>query len=1174
MRLKKIIISGFKSFVDPTTLIFPANIIGIVGPNGCGKSNVLDAIRWVMGESSAKTLRGESMTDVIFNGSSARKPVGRATVELVFDNQRGRAPGIYAQYAEISVKRSLSRDGQSDYILNHSKVRRRDITDLFLGTGLGPRSYSIIEQGMVSRIVEARPEDLRTLVEEAAGISRYKEKRRDTENRIRHTRENLQRVEDIRQELESHLRKLKRQANAARHFKKQKAQQHQLRGQLLALQWQSQHQKIKLQEQELRQLDTTMQEAIAELRATEVHIEALRATELEAQQQFNLEQKSFYAVGTQIAKLEQQLQYFQQTRQQQQQELQRNVLQQESIRHQQREESATLEVLQQQLAQNDPAIKKLILHVEKATLERDKNETAQQLWQEQWQNFSREAAIPTQQCERHKGRIQALKRQLQRSSDRQQRLQAERTELEIEVTHTDATGQQKRLQYKVDSCITMEKEQESIESRIQQLRLDLRKQQDQKDQVRNQLHGCKGRLQSLQELQAAARGDKDQSLQRWLQSQGFSSSRRLADTISVCGGWEQAIDQVLGERLRAVLVDKLDSLATSAWQGTESAVTFIEKGTHQAKAQDEAQEDTALYSVVSSEQTALATLLAGVRRVNDLSQALQLRKKLQSWQSLITPQGIWLGVNWLRFPATAHGAGTGILSRETEIQQLNREVNTLGCQLATVEQQIADNRAVLEQQEKLQVEQRQRLRVETEGRNQQQIVCSRLQAHLQQLGQRQRQIDRELAEIDDQLVKDQADLTLAERGLQDAESSAQNLQQQQQALLQKRDVLYSEVNRSRQILADLINRQHQSDLQQQHTQSSIDTATAALQRLQQQQQQLLSQQQQLQDKTTQLEQPVAQMSAQLEEKLQYRLTIEERLQLNKQQTSSMTDQLHHLQLQRSRHIEAVEKRRQTLDKQRLQLKEQMVRSETLVEQLHAIHQQLQTVLDTLPEGFVESSCQQQLDLVTSKMNRLGQVNLVAIEEFEEESKRKQYYDQQSDDLNKALDMLTSVIRNIDKDTRQRFKETFEALDQQYQRYFPQLFGAGKAYLELSDDDLLSAGVRVMARPPGKRNSTIHLLSGGEKALAAVALIFAFFELNPAPFCVLDEVDAPLDDANVERFCQALGKIAERTQLLFISHNKIAMESADILIGITMSEAGVSRLVSVDIEQAIQMAASA
>ncbi len=1170
MRLKKIIISGFKSFVDHTTLTFPANVIGIVGPNGCGKSNVIDAIRWVMGESSAKTLRGESMSDVIFNGSAARKPVGRATVELVFDNQRGRAPGIYAQYAEISVKRSLSRDGQSDYILNHNKVRRRDITDLFLGTGLGPRSYSIIEQGMVSRIIEAKPEDLRTLVEEAAGISRYKERRRETDSRIRHTRENLQRIEDIRQELASHLRKLKRQANAAHRYKELKKQQRRLRAQLLALQWQCKQRQIILQEQELGQIETTMQEAMAKQRATEAHIEAVRTEDLEAQELYHQEQKTFYSVGSEISKLEQQLQYLRQTLQTQQQELHDIALSQESLNSQQQAEHTKLESLQQQFKEVSPALAQLAQQIEQATQEHNQNDTARQCWQQQWQQYSREAAVPLQQVERHTGQIQALQRQLQRSSERQQRLQAERVQLLSQITNTDATEQLRMLQNQIDTCKMLETALESAETQIRQLRVDLQNLQDQRDILRNQLHGLQGRQQILQELQATARDHKDQDLQQWLESQGLSHAHRLADSISVRAGWEQAADQVLGERLGAILVDNLDELTTASWAGYESAVTFIEKGQQRSVAQ----ESSSLLNMVSCAQTGLMSLLAGIQHVANLSQALQQRIHLKAGQSLITPEGVWVGANWLRYPATSQAAGMGILGREAEIQQLNKNIDETTVELAKLEQQISSKRTILDRHEKQQVVERQRLRVENEARSQLQNTCSRQQAQLLQLDQRQLQVDRELAEIDEQSAKDQADLVLSESSLQDAQAATQNLKQQQQSLLQQRDSLQIKVNKSRKNLDDLISRQHQKELKKQQIQSLMDAAIASLQRRKQQQQHLTSQQQQLQDKNAQLEPPIAQMRTQIEVQLQQRLTIEARLQQSKQKTSTITDQLHHLELERSRNIEAVEKRRQRLEDHRLQLNADRVRNESLVEQIHNHHQELQALLDKLPEDFDESNCQQQLDTVSSKMDRLGKVNLVAIDEFEEDSKRKEYYDSQSEDLHKALEILSSVMHKIDQETRQRFKQTFEALDQQYQHYFPQLFGAGKAHLELSDDDLLSAGVRVMAQPPGKRNSTIHLLSGGEKALAAVALIFAFFELNPAPFCVLDEVDAPLDDANVGRFCQALSKIAEQTQLLFISHNKISMESADVLIGVTMSEAGVSRLVSVDIEQAIQMAATA
>ena len=430
MRLSSIKLSGFKSFVDPTKVNLPGDLIGVVGPNGCGKSNIIDAVRWVMGESSAKNLRGESMDDVIFTGSSSRKPVGAASVELNFDNSDGTLGGEYARFAELAIRREVTRDGQSKYFLNNTRCRRRDIRDIFLGTGLGPRSYSIIEQGMISRLVEAKPEEMRVYLEEAAGISKYKERRRETENRIRHTRDNLDRLDDLREEVDAQIAKLKRQANTAERYRVLKDEETQVRGELLGLRWVELERKQQGSDESIRLKEVALEEQVAELRNTEAAIERDRENQASSSASFNKAQADYYKLGSDVSRIEQQIKHTRESREQQSTEL-------AQLEQSLREGREHIEQDKQRIAEIDSGMQDDRPAYEQ--LQQDQKHSAEMLvqaeqqlsdWQARWNEHSKRESGLTQTAQIELSRMDQLERGISQSAARMERLQLE----------ADATG--------------------------------------------------------------------------------------------------------------------------------------------------------------------------------------------------------------------------------------------------------------------------------------------------------------------------------------------------------------------------------------------------------------------------------------------------------------------------------------------------------------------------------------------------------------------------------------------------------------------------------------------------------------------------------------------------------------------------------------------------------------
>jgi len=1165
MRLKSIRLAGFKSFVDPITIPVSASLIGVVGPNGCGKSNIIDAVRWVMGESSAKHLRGDSMADVIFNGSNSRKPVGKASVELIFDNSDGTAGGEYAKYAEIAIRREAGRDGQSDYFLNKTRCRRKDITGLFLGTGLGPRAYSIIEQGMVTRIIEAKPEDLRGFVEEAAGISKYKERRRETENRIKHARENLSRVEDIRQELASQLDKLKRQSRAAARYKELKAQERLMKAQLIALRWRGLDEKLTEQDGTLRHHQTEIDAALAVLREVEAAIEDVRSRQVEANDAHNGVQREFYGVGAEISRIEQAIEHARETREAQQREQdQLNRSWSEASQHLEFDQSR-VEELGQRLEQSAPHAAQFAQDRASADTALQAAEAAMQAWQEQWDAFAAAAAEPEKVRDIQGVRIEQLNRYVNELQERRERLAREVQSIAGDIgTDGDALQEQASA---IDA--DYESKERSASEHDQQLRevRDAREVLDETaDQLRGRQHSIEARLESLRELQRTARGEHDAKLVDWLGSQGLREAPRLGSTLSVERGWERAVERVLGARLGAVTVDSLDKIARAAAKIEGSPVTLVERGSGEVSA-------TGRASLLSKIRTDidLGSLLGNVFIADSLDEALNQRRELGRGESIITADGSWVGSNWLIAGKEADDRA-GWLGREREIESLDAELAQVREQFKQVEtdrERLDARRLALEEArdalaEELAELNRERLQVHEQlGRRESRVV---------ELTARRERLEGELAEIEQQVTGMGEEIRRAQQQVSEAEASRGGHEARRTELQSGRSALLHDLNEKRAAANAARDALHRVEIERQALQTEFDATRQSIARLEGQLKHLSTRREELSSLLSQEQAPQADLQTKLNEFLGQRVEIEQRLNAARAALGELDNALREKEHGRHEQERVIQTLREAMEAEKVKRQELLVRRDTQLEHLAETGFELAPVLGEMPAEANETAWTEELEAIVRRIERLGPINLVAIEEFDEASTRKQYLDKQYEDLAQALTTLEEAMRKIDRETRTRFKETFDKVNAGFQTFFPQLFGGGSAYLELTDNDLLETGVTVMARPPGKRNSTIHLLSGGEKALTAVALLFSIFELNPAPFCLLDEVDAPLDDANVERYCETLKTMSQRTQLMYVTHNKISMEMANMLIGVTMSEPGVSRLVAVDVEEALEMVA--
>ena len=1167
MRLEKIKLAGFKSFVDPTSIPLPGNLVGIVGPNGCGKSNIIDAVRWVMGESSAKHLRGESMADVIFNGSSSRKPVGLASVELVFDNSEDGVGGEYAQYQQISIKRQVASDGQSNYYLNGARCRRKDITDIFLGTGLGSRSYAIIEQGTISRLIEAKPDELRAVLEEAAGISKYKERRHETEIRMRHTQENLERLQDLRDELAKQIGNLQRQARKAEKYTALKEEERRYRQQLLAIRWRKHDRSLLELQAVLRECEQQFKSLVSEDNSLAATQELVRERHEHLRLALNEQQGRFYELGAEINRLDQAIRHADKTREDLRHEKTRIVAEQTQAQIELEHDRQRIEEVREELA--SVALKRKATDERELEAARHKQaaELALKAWRDRWEDFKTRISTLRNQAELQRAR----QRQLE---DQQRQLQTRGVKLDIECNELQDLLREAELETLQEALLLQENQKSELQARLeflirqaQESRGQAKAHQESLNSARAQLHSVQGKISSLELLQQHAMGKDRAALKDWLEQVGVFSNTRLAERLEVSPGWETAVENVLGTHLEALCVETTAPwLSRLAETDHPETVAFFE--TRPQNAPPTASAGRLLDCVQSPWD--LEPLLGSVHYADDLMGAKALSEQLAPHESVVTQEGAWLGQGWLVIRKADDGKA-GVLKRERELRRLKQDRDTLHRSVGELEQALSLAEESTRQAE-FEREQRQK------ESNLLSAEIARLQSQLSAATARSEQAQKRLQQLE--LERDD----LAQQGTQIAEErveaseTLQELELELSALERQGGELGAQQSELEHIVveADEALRTAREQVHTLKSQADMLASTESLtlkhlERVETHNQQTASRLDELSRRMAETGAPLDDERKTLEDLVEQRVEVEQALADFRRQSSEQETELRDLGEKRLRKERELDSLKQRLEQTKLEYQANEVRRQTVQEQFDEIGVEPAAVLPDLPEEAEEKAWQQRVSELAEEIARLGPINLTAMQEFEEQSERMRVLDQQNQDLTDSQTTLLQAIEKIDRECRARFKETFDRVNTGIQQMFPKLFGGGQAYLELNERDLLETGVSVMARPPGKRNSSIHLLSGGEKALTAVALVFSIFELNPAPFCLLDEVDAPLDDANVGRFSQLVKEMSERVQFLFISHNKVTMEIAQHLAGVTMKEPGVSRIVAVDIDEAVELA---
>ena len=1176
MRLTQIKLAGFKSFVDPTVIPTPSQLVGVVGPNGCGKSNIIDAVRWVMGETRATELRGESMQDVIFSGSGDRKAAGRASVELVFDNSAGRAAGQWSAFSEISVRRVLTRDGTSSYFVNNQQVRRRDVHDIFLGTGLGARGYAIIGQGMISRLIEARPEELRVYLEEAAGVSRYKERRRETENRLHDTRENLTRVEDILRELNSQLDKLEQQAVVAGQYREWQ-QEGQLKQHAL---WfsreQAAHEEQGRLAQRTEQAEQALEESTARLRQAEAELESRRQAHYAASDAVHQAQGRLYEANARVSSLEAEIRHIIDARQRIESRQTQLSTQTEEWQAQIEHCTAQLDVERQALETQAAQLEEAQLAAQAAAAELPAIEQrVRDAAGEREQKRSALAKVEQELALVAQRRGDA-ERQLQSLAQRRERLQLERRDAAVpdEEALARLTGDKQAADALLEEAHAALADLEAALPQADTARSQAR---EVVQQEASKLAGLEARLAALVALQEDVQ--RSGKLEPWLASHELSSLPRLWQKLQIQSGWEAALEAVLNERLAGVEVSNLSWTQAFAQDAPPARLAFYQMPVPAAAPSDAAALKP-LVSLVQTSDPALRTLLqqwlGHVYIAESVTDAIAKRDQLPAGSVWVVRDGHLIDASSVRFYAP-DSEQAGMLARQQEIENLQREIKAQ--QMLADEARTAAARAEVawQQASEAVVPARQRMSELTQRAHDLQLSVARLQQETEQRQERSARLDEDLAELDTQIEaltaeREAADARFAEldEALALEQSAYAELEMQGEAIAHEAQLVRQRV-RERELA------EQEGVFAERGTRARIAELERNLQLATEQQARGAQETESLAHELVTLDAATPQNG--LQEALEVRAEHEETLGRLRLEMDTLAAQLRESDEARLTLERSLEPQREAI--MQLQLQDQAARlsAEQFAEQLneHEVDREaLRQTIEAQTEGEWHKIgwLQSEVQRINRQIEGLGAVNLAALEELNASRERKVYLESQFTDLQSAIETLEDAIRKIDRETRELLQNTFNEVNQHFGELFPKLFGGGEAKLIMTGEEILDAGVQVMAQPPGKRNSTIHLLSGGEKALTATALVFALFKLNPAPFCLLDEVDAPLDDANTERYANLVSGMSEQTQFLFISHNKIAMQMAKHLIGVTMQEQGVSRIVAVDIDSALQLAAEA
>ena len=1176
MRLNSIKLSGFKSFAEPTNFQLPGQLVGVVGPNGCGKSNIMDAVRWVLGESKASELRGESMQDVIFNGSGLRKPAGRASVELIFSNEDARAGGQWNQFAEIAVKRVLTRDGTSSYYINNQPVRRRDVQDVFLGTGLGPRAYAIIGQGTISRIIESKPEELRLFLEEAAGVSKYKERRRETENRLKDTRENMTRVEDILRELNANLEKLETQAEVASRYRALQdagsLKQHQL--------WFLKHRDASLEEErvkrEVADALNALEARLAELRHVEAELETLRQTHYEANDEMHAAQGALAEASLEVSRLEERIRYVVEGRQKLEQRL--TELAAQSARWSEQHSQATQEL--ERVANDITAAaahgETLAAQAEAQAAGLPAAEEALRAAQARSNEQRNVVAQVQQQIQVLAAESRSVEEQLRQLGARRDRLSSENKALAA-----PEEGRLAALQSQHDAAqaakAAADARVEALGAQVPALEVDRRAKQEQSNQEAARQTNLSARLAALRALQEKVQTEG--KLKPWLAKHGLDGLQGLWTRVHIEPGWEPALEAVLRERLSALAVGRIETVRAFADDAPPARLAFYttadsatpdtkSAGTHHtlARLADK------LRLGDSGLQALLGDWLEGVYTAESIDDALAARGRLTHGEVIMTAAGHAVSQHAVSFYAP-DSEQAGMLARAQEIENLVLQLRAQSVMADESRAALVRSEAALtEATQHLAQARREAVDAQTRA-HQLQVDLLRETEQAQAALARRDRLASELVEIDAELA------VLGDRRAQ-GESRFEELDLQL-GTTQERHAELDEVVIAAERALSAAREQHRAiEREVQEAQFTARSLAARQAELQRGIANAIEQVQAAETAATRLRAELetlddASEQVGLQQALALRLEREAVLGAKRSAYDELSAKLRRADEQRLSHERSVQPLRDAIVKLQLEEQAASLGGAQYLEQLTQAQVDRDALAQTIADGGVKlAGLQGEIDRIHREVEALGAVNLAALEELTTSRERKTFLDAQMADLQDAIGTLEDAIHKIDLETRELLATTFDAVNAHFGRMFPVLFGGGTARLVMTGDEILDAGVQVMAQPPGKKNSSIHLLSGGEKALTAIALVFAIFQLNPAPFCLLDEVDAPLDDANTDRYAALVKEMSQGTQFLFISHNKIAMEMAEQLIGVTMQEQGVSRIVAVDMQAAASLAEAA
>lgn len=1172
MRLNSIKLSGFKSFAEPTNFMLPGQLVGVVGPNGCGKSNIMDAVRWVLGESKASELRGESMQDVIFNGTTSRKPASRSSVELTFDNADHRAGGQWSQFTEIAVKRVLTRDGTSSYYINNQPVRRRDVQDVFLGTGLGPRAYAIIGQGTISRIIESKPEELRLFLEEAAGVSKYKERRRETENRLSDTRENLTRVEDILRELGANLEKLERQAEVAARYKSLQAdatrKQHQLWF-LKRSEAEADQARIKADaDRAVNELESRM----ADLRHVEAELETIRQAHYGAGDEVNQAQGKLYEASAEVGRLEGEIRFVVEGRQRVEQRLVQLAEQLAQWDNRKVEAEAEIETLAGQGVDAEEQSLVLAAQLEDQEARLPELEEAQQKAQDAANGQRGTVTQVQQQIQVLAADQRNIEEQSRQLTQRSERLRADRNALAApdEARVADLQEQAAAAQ---EAAAEADARLHELQEQVPQLDDDRRARQQAVNTEGAKQAEYSARLEALKALQEKLKTDG--KLAPWLAKHGLDGLQGLWSRLHVEPGWENALEAALRERMGALEISRLDMARAFAADAPPAKLAFYSPPADGgAGAGGSAQASLArLSDLLRLHDAALQALmrdwLQGCYTAPTLEEALAQRAQLPPGATFYVPSGHAVTAHSVSFYAQ-DSEQSGLLARQQEMENLERQLRAQTLIHDEARTALVRAEAAYADAAARQVTAR-REASETQSRaHELQVESLRLSQLAEQTRARSQQLEADLGEVDAQLEELQERRVAAEARFEELDMQLADSQQQHADLEERVIESGRKLNAAREQLRTLERQVQESTFSQRTLEARRGELDRAIQTASQQAVALAGERESAQAELGRLSAAAAQ--AGLQDALNLKSEREAALGATRSRYDELTQQLRASDERRLKFERELDPLRQRITE--MQLKEQAARLglEQYTQLLTDAQADLAVLAQSIQEGNVRlSGMQSEIDRLHREAAALGPVNLAALEELTSARERKTFLDSQSADLNEAINTLEDAIRKIDGETRELLGGTFNTVNEHFSRMFPELFGGGNAKLIMTGDEILDAGVQVLAQPPGKKNQTIHLLSGGEKALTAIALVFAIFQLNPAPFCLLDEVDAPLDDANTERYARLVSAMSKSTQFLFISHNKIAMEMAEQLIGVTMQEQGVSRIVAVDMEAAVSMA---